>query len=149
MKGFFKLFIGLFFAFSLTGCIGEHYDFTPPSVSLDIEYGIQSIQLKEANINWNSDKHYEKETKDILSLARKQKQVSVKSGQEGLILFDSEDFKVLDLRVWLWQKDKKMELKLDKNRNFYFPKEKGEYLIEVGLRTDSGSAQYVGNIVIE
>ncbi|MBA2872267.1 hypothetical protein HNQ85_002576 [Anoxybacillus calidus] len=124
-------------------------DFTPPSVSLDIDNGIQLIQLKEANINWYSDKHYNKETKDILSLARKQKQVIVKSGQEVQILFDSEDFKVLDLRVWLWLKDKKIELKLGKNRYFYFPKEKGEYLLEVDLRTDSGSAQYVGNIVIK
>jgi hypothetical protein len=147
LKGFLKLLIGLFFAFYLTGCIGEHYDFTPPSVTL-INSG---IQLKEANINWYSpDKHYKKETKDILSLARKQKQVSVNSGQEEFLDFDHGDFMVLDLSVWLWQKDKNIKLKLNnKNYQFYFPKEKGEYLIEVDLRTDSGSAQYVGNIVIE
>ena len=145
MKGLLKIFIRLFFAFSLTGCIGENYDFTPPSVTLFNS----DIQLKEANLDWQSDKHYKKETKDILSLARKQKQASVSSGQQELLVFDSEDFKVEELNVWLWQEDEKINLELDKNRNFYFPEEKGNYLIEVDLLTDSGSAQYVGNIVIQ
>ncbi|WP_053178081.1 hypothetical protein [Peribacillus loiseleuriae] len=34
MKGFLKLFMGLFLAFTLTGCIGEEYDFTPPTVTI-------------------------------------------------------------------------------------------------------------------
>lgn len=144
MKGLLKLFIGLLFVFSLTGCIGEDYDFTPPTVKL-----LNSdIQLEEANIDWRTDKHYEKETKDILSLAREQRQMSVYAGQQEDLIFDSEDFAVKELGVSVWQKDKKIELDL-KNRSFYFPKEKGEYVIEVNLLTDSGSAQYVGNVVIQ
>lgn len=55
--------------FLLTGCIGEDYDFTPPSVTLFES----DIPLIEANIDWSSDKQYKKETKDILLLAKKQK----------------------------------------------------------------------------
>ncbi|WML49038.1 hypothetical protein RCG23_02725 [Neobacillus sp. PS3-34] len=145
MQSFLCLVVGLISAFSLSGCIGENYDFTPPSVTLSAS----SIQLKEANINWQSDKQYKKETKDILSLARKQKQMSVNSGQRDYIEFDSEDYRVEEISIWVWQQDKKVKLELDKNRNFNFPKEKGEYLIEVDLYTDSGSAEYVGNIDIK
>ncbi|MGE7880043.1 hypothetical protein [Peribacillus muralis] len=75
MNGYVKLFIGLLLAFSLTGCFGEDYDFTPPSVTLFNGTNSEiDIKLKEANIDWKSDKEYKKETKDILSLARKQKQ---------------------------------------------------------------------------
>ncbi len=34
MKGYMKLIIGVLFSFSLTGCLGEDYDFTPPTVTL-------------------------------------------------------------------------------------------------------------------
>lgn len=150
MKIFFSLIVGLFFAFSLTGCLGEDYDFTPPSVSLsNLTTSNSDIKLKEANIDWQSDKEYKKETKDILSLAKKQKQVSVKSGQQDYIDFDSQDFKVEEISIWVWQQDEKVKLELDKNRTFNFPKEKGEYLIEVDLLTDKGSAEYVGNIDIK
>ncbi len=145
MKNFSWLVVGLFFTFLLSGCIGEEYDFTPPIVTLSYS----QIQLKEANIDWQSDKQYKKETKDILSLARKQKQVSVNSGQKDYIEFDSQDFKVEEISMWIWREDEKGKLELDKNRNFSFPNEKGEYLIEVDLLTDSGSAEYVGNIVIK
>lgn len=151
LKGYLKLFIGLLFAFSLTGCLGENYDFTPPSVTLatnpiDSE---SDIKLKAANIDWLSDKEYKKETKDILELASKQKQISVNAGQQDSIVFDSQDFKIVEMSIWVWQQDEKVKLELDKNRNFNFPKEKGEYLIELDLITDNGSAEYVGNVVIK
>jgi hypothetical protein len=137
--------LGLGILFLLTGCIGEDYDFTPPSVTLFES----DIPLKEANIDWNSDKQYKKETKDILLLAINQKQLSVSPNQQDLITFDSEDFKVDELTIYLWKQDEKEKLELDKNRRFHFPKEKGEYLIEVDLLTDKGTAEYVGNVVVE
>ncbi|MFJ7756355.1 hypothetical protein ACQKGI_23645 [Peribacillus muralis] len=74
MTGYVKLFIGLLLAFSLTGCFGEDYGFTHPSVTpFNGTNSEIDIKLKEANIDWKSDKEYKKETKDILSLARKQK----------------------------------------------------------------------------
>ncbi|MGG4264262.1 hypothetical protein [Peribacillus simplex] len=150
MNGYLKLFIGLLFTFSLTGCFGEEYDFSPPSVTLSKRTNFESdIKLKEANIDWKSDKEYKKETKDILSLASKQKQVNIKSGQQGFINFDSQDFKIEEISIWVWKQDEKVKLEVDKNLNFNFPKEKGEYPIEMDLLTEHGSAEYVGNVVIK
>lgn len=137
--------LGFGIILSLTGCIAEDYDFTPPSVTLFES----DIPLKEANIDWSSDKPYKKETKDILSLAKKQQQISVSPNKQDLITFDSEDFKVDELTIYMWKQDEKAKIELDKNRNFNFPKEKGEYLIEVDLLTDKGTAEYVGNVIVE
>ncbi len=145
MRVFLKLFIGLGIIFVLTGCLGENYDFTPPSIKLSTV----NAQLKEANIDWDSDKHYEKKTEDIISLAKKQPPISVTPGQQESIEFDSEDFAVKELSVSLLKKNGKIKINLKDDRSFYFPKETGEYVMEVNLLTDSGSAQYVGNIVIE
>ncbi|WP_286198084.1 hypothetical protein [Bacillus sp. ISL-34] len=126
MKTFLSLIVGLFFAFSLTGCFGEDYNFTPPSVTLatnpiDSE---SDIKLKAANIDWQSDKEYKKETKDILALASKQKQISVNAGQQDSIVFDSQDFKVEEISIWVWQQDEKIKLELDKNAISTFQKKK-------------------------
>lgn len=149
MKTFLPLILGLCLAFLLTGCIGEDYDFTPPAVILSNPYDTQSEELEETNMDWQSDKHYQKETEDILSFAREQKQLYFNSGQQVDLLFDSEDFAVNELSVSVWQNDKKIDLELKDDRSFYFPKEKGEYVIVVDLLADSGNAQYVGNIVIK
>lgn len=144
MKVLLKIFIGvIIIMFSLIGCIGEEYDFTPPSVTLFNS----NILLEEANIDWHSDKEYKKETEDILSLAKKQKQTFIAAGQKEEISLDSEDFAVNKLSVSVWQNDQKIDLELQ-DRSFYFPKETGEYVIEVNLHTDSGFVQYVGNIVL-
>ena len=56
MKLCFKLFIGVFFVLTLTGCIGENYDFTPPKVSIMNTYDISDEEeLGAANINWDTD----------------------------------------------------------------------------------------------
>ncbi|KMY50113.1 hypothetical protein [Peribacillus loiseleuriae] len=151
MKRFSKLIIALFFTFSLTGCIGENYDFTPPTVSLSNPNDTQMEDLEEANINWRGEnnKQLEKETKDILSLAKEQKQIYFSAGKQVDLLFDSEDFAVKELNVSVSQNDKKIDLELNDNRSFDFPKEKGKYVIEVNLHTDRGYAQYVGNVVIQ
>ncbi|WP_141431079.1 hypothetical protein [Bacillus sp. 03113] len=150
MNRFFKLIIGLFFVFSLTGCIGEDYDFSPPTVSLlnpnDIN---QQEDLEEANINWNSDKQYSKETEDILSLAKKQNKMYFDSRQQVDLLFEHGDFDLKGVSVSVHQNDKKIDLEFKDDQSFNLPNEKGEYVIVVDLNTDSGNAQYVGNIVIQ
>lgn len=47
MKVFSRYLIGLFSIFLLGGCIGENYDYSPPSVTLSHS----EIELAEANIN--------------------------------------------------------------------------------------------------
>ena len=150
MKLCFKLFIGVFFVLTLTGCIGENYDFTPPKVSIMNTYDISDEEeLEAANINWDTDKKYTKETKDIISFAREQKLLSYDLGEQMEILFDSQDFAVKKLSVYAIQNDKKAELQVEE-RTFNLPDEEGKYVIVVNLLTEeSGSAEYVGNIVIQ
>ncbi|MCK2000752.1 hypothetical protein MZM54_05025 [[Brevibacterium] frigoritolerans] len=152
MKGFLKSCIGLLFTISLVGCFGEEYDFTPPSVTLSNDDVIESYVLQEANVSWigQDSKPIKKETKDILAFAKKQKQMSVTSGQSVNIEFDHGDYKMYDLGVTAWKENEKKELEVQKpNPSFIFPKEKGEYEVVVYLSTDRGSVQYVANVVIE
>lgn len=149
---FLKLIIGLFFVFSLTGCIGEEYDFSPPTILLANPDGInQEEELAEANIDWHSDERYNKETKDIQSLAKKQNKMYFNSGQQVDLLLDHGDFDLKGISVSVWQNESKMDLerKDEHEQSFYLPKEKGEYVIVVDLDTDKGNAQYVGNVVIQ
>lgn len=151
MKGFLKLFMGLFLAFTLTGCIGEEYDLTPPTVTISTvteSMNVQSIELEEANTDWVSDKHYKKETEDILSFAREQNPVSFKSGQKVDFAFDSQDFSIEELNVSVWKDKKEIKLEINDDRSFHLPKEEGEYVIVYDLRADSGIAQFVGNILM-
>ncbi|SFA85271.1 MULTISPECIES: hypothetical protein [unclassified Bacillus (in: firmicutes)] len=151
MKGALTLFIGLLFFFSLTGCIAEDYDFTPPTVTLSNTDSVQSVDLEEVNIDWRGEngEQIEKHTENILAFARERKQLNFSSGQQVDLLFDSEDFVVEELSVSVWKNDEKVKLNLNDYRSFYFPKDKGVYVIDVELRTDRGSAQYVGNVVIK
>ena len=149
MRKLISLFVGLFCALSLTACFGETYDFTPPTVSLSNENRLDDLQLEEANVNWRSDKEYKKETKDILNFGTEQKQFIVGSNEKDSLVFDNQDFAVEDLNVSVWKGDKKTQLELKDDRSFTFPAEKGQYVIEVNLLADSGSAQYVGNILIK
>ncbi|MGG4491253.1 hypothetical protein [Metabacillus idriensis] len=145
-----KVITSVFLMYLVTGCIAEEYDFTPPSVTLSNSESIQSEELKEANVDWTGEnsKQLQKKTEDFLSFAREQKQLSFSAGQRIDLLFDSEDFLVEELDVSVWKNEEKIELKLDENRSFYLPKEKGEYAIVVELETDRGFAQYAGNIDI-
>ncbi|WP_341285020.1 hypothetical protein [Priestia megaterium] len=149
MKKFISLFVGLFCTLSLTACFGETYDFTPPTVSLSNENRLDDIQLEEANVNWSSDKEYKKETKDILTFGSKQHKFIVGSNEKDSLVFDNQDFAVKDLNISVWKGDKKTQLELKDDSSFTFPSEKGQYVIEVNLLADSGSAQYVGNVLIK
>jgi hypothetical protein len=152
MKYFTKLFAGLFSIVLLTGCnfIGENYDYTPPTVSLFYS----DIELEEANINWDTKGDTSEDgtvkTEDLFELAKKQNQVTVKAGSKESINFGSEDFLLEDINVEVWKDGNNTQLKVDeKLREFNYPKEKGSYVIEVNINTDSGTAQYVGNILVD
>jgi hypothetical protein len=146
-----KSFICLFLTIALTGCIAEDYDFTPPTVTLMETDSIDSVELTETNIDWQGEngKPLEKDTKEVVDFAREQKELTFPSGQQVDVLFDSEDFAVEELRAFLWLGNEKLQLDMDENRSFTFPRGKGSYVLEVDLQTDRGSAQYVGNIVIQ
>lgn len=149
MKIYFKLFIGLLFAMSLTGCVGESYDFSPPSVKLSSDNTIESEELVEANIDWRGENNnqIEKESNDILEVAKNQQPMYFIAGEKVDLLFEHADFQTEGLSVSVWKNDKKIDLEIN-NISFHFPKEKGEYVIEVNLQTDRGNAQYIGNVVI-
>jgi hypothetical protein len=138
-----KLVTGLISIILLTGCIGEEYDYSPPRVTLSNN----NIELAEANIDWEKDGTIK--TADSLELAREQQQVSVKAGQEGFVDFDSQDFEILDLTISVWKEGEQIQLNVNRLKEFNFPNEKGEYLIEVNLTSGFGTAQYVGNILVE
>lgn len=82
-------------------------------------------------------------------MAREQKQIFVFSEQQVNLLFDSEDFAVKELNVYLRTKEENIPLELKDDRSFNFPKENGEFVIVVDLLSDRGSAQYVGNVLIK
>lgn len=151
MKYFWKLAAGLWLVMASAGCIAEEYDFTPPAVTLSNTDSVQSEELKEANVDWigENNKQIKKETDDMISFAKKQEALFYKAGQKIDLLFDSEDFMVEELSVSLWKNDEKIQLDLNDHRSFSIPEEKGEYVIEVYLRSDRGSAQYAGNVVIQ
>ncbi|MEK3980665.1 hypothetical protein MKY37_16685 [Psychrobacillus sp. FSL K6-2836] len=127
----------------LVGCIGENYDYSPPSVTLSYS----GVKLAEANINWEKDGTVKKA--DSLELAREQQQITVKAGLEDFVDFDSQDFAILDLTVSVWRDGEQIQLDVNRLKEFNFPDEKGEYLIEVNLTSDFGTAQYIGNILVE
>ena len=142
MKYLITLFVGLFSIVILAGCIGEDYDYSPPSVTLSHS----EIKLAEANINWEDGTVKEV---DSLELARELQQVTVKAGQENFVNFDSQDFEILDLTVSVWRDGEQIQLDVNRLKEFNFPNKKGEYLIEVNLTSDFGTAQYVGNILVD
>lgn len=149
MNKFGKLIIGLFLVFSLTGCIGESYDFNPPSIKLLSNGNLESGELVKANIDWRGEenKQIEKDIDDILALATKQQPMYFIIGEEVNLLSNHADFKTEGISVSFWKNEKKSDVEVT-GISFYLPKEEGEYVIEVNLHTDRGNAQYVGNIVI-
>ena len=86
---------------------------------------------------------------DSLELARELQQITVKAGLEDFVDFDSQDFAILDLTVSVWRDGEQIQLDVNRLKEFNFPDEKGEYLIEVNLTSDFGTAQYIGNILVE
>ena len=142
---FLKCLIGLCSVIILSGCIAEEYDYSPPSVTL----GSTGIQMVESNIDWTRVDEYLKETEDIMALAKQQPLYLVQASKEDYIQFDSQDFAIKELTVSVWQGENQIPLEMKDERTFNFPSQAGEYVVEVNLVSDNGSAQYVANILIE
>lgn len=144
-----KLLSGLFFVLILTGCIGENYNFYPPSVKLSGANNIGPAEMANANSDWRVKGNVQREiiAKDIFSLAKEQPQMTFVAGETVDLLFEHTDFSTKGVSVSVWKEGKKTDLKV-KDISFTLPKDKGEYVIEVKLHTDRGYAQYVGNILV-
>ncbi|MFJ8265924.1 hypothetical protein [Peribacillus asahii] len=154
MKLFFKLCIGSLFAFTLTGCFGEDYDVGVPTAHLNFD--ISSIQLTEANISWNTaSENVQKTIKDIEQFSSSLDEIKVFSGQKVFLDFKENEENGGDIwtdpniTVALLKDDKRIELEMDNSREFKFPSNKGNYVLEVEFINSAGSAQYVGNVVIK
>lgn len=154
MKVYFHLFIVLFFAFTLTGCFGEDYDVGVPTAHLNFD--MSSVQLSEANISWNTASEDVQETiKDIEKYASSLNEIKVLPDQKVFLDFKENEENGGDIwtdpkiTVALLKDDKRTELALDDSREFHFPTKKGNYVLEVEFINSAGSAQYVGNVVIE
>jgi hypothetical protein len=154
MKLFFKLSIGLLIAFTLTGCFAEDYDVGVPTAHLDLD--LLSVQLTEANISWNTaSEDVQKTIKDIEEFASSLDEIKVFSGQKVFLDFKENEDNGGDIwtdpkiTVALLKDDKRTELELDDSREFQFPTNKGNYVLEVQFISSAGSAQYVGNVVVE
>ena len=142
---FLKILIGLCCMILVAGCIAEEYDYSPPSITL----GSTGIQMVESNIDWTRVDEYLKETEDIMALAKQQPLYRVQASTEDYIQFDHQDFAIQQLTVSVWQGDKQIPLDMKTETTFNFPSQVGEYVVEVNLVSDNGSAQYVANILIE
>lgn len=154
MNRHFKLIICLFFVFSLTGCFAEDYDVGVPTAHLNSD--ISSVQLTEANISWKTaNEDVQKKIKDIERYASSLDEIKVFSGQKVSLEFKENEKNGGDIWtdpeiiVALLKDGKKIELPLGNNGEFQFPTNKGSYILEVEFINTAGSAQYVGNIIIQ
>ncbi|MGD6853912.1 hypothetical protein [Bacillus infantis] len=140
----------LSFTLVLAGCFGEEYNFSPPTVSLFNPDDItQETELEEANVEWDFDEQYNKQTEDVHALAKKQEVMYFNSGQKVQYRLEAGHFDSDGVSVSVWNNDSETKLKLEKGQSFYLPEETGEYVIVFDLDTDKGDAQYVGCIVVE
>lgn len=144
-----KIMIGMLSIFLLTGCFGESYDFSPPTVSLSSSNAIISKEkLAEANIKWYQDNVFNKKIDNLFSLAKKQDPILVKKGSqlELNIVNGYDDLENIEVSIWKGQQE--TILGIEEDKTFYLPKVEGEYMIVVELDTSKGMAQYVGNLII-
>ncbi|MGE7954414.1 hypothetical protein [Lysinibacillus xylanilyticus] len=156
MKGFLKLFIGLCLIFILTGCIGEDYDVGVPTAHIYFEGLSSDFQLTEANISWKTaSEEVEKTKKDIITFASSLDEIKVFPGQKVKLDFRENPENGGDIwtdpkiTVALLKDGERTELALDDFREFQFPTDKGNYVLEVEFMSSAGKAQYLGNILIQ
>lgn len=104
-----KVCIGWFVVFTLTGCIGEEYDFTPPTITLLDEMTVESDPLAEANVAWRGPENVpiKKDVGDISSLAKKQPKLYYVAGGTVSMLFDHTDFVERQVSVSAWKNRQK------------------------------------------
>lgn len=143
--------IGFLSMFLLAGCIGENYDFSPPTVMVFTPDGDDFQEtLAEANIDWEYDDKYNKETEDIQALADMQNNIYFKPRELVTLNMENGTFDPNKIKVSVMQNENKIELEyFIVNQTFNVPKEKGKYILIVDIETDKGTAQFVGNIVVQ
>jgi len=150
MKRSFKKSMGIFMVILLSGCIGENYDFSPPTVTLENDEDImEDVTLAEANIDWYYDEKYNKETEDIQALAKEQDPIYLNAGQTVTYLIEDGYFEPDRISVSVLKDDSELELELEEVESFRLPNETGEYIVVFNIESSKGNAQYVGNIVIK
>ncbi len=146
---FFKIMAVLLSIFLLTGCFGESYDFSPPTVSLSTSNAIISKEkLAEANIKWYQDNVFNKKIDNLFALARKQEPILVRKGSKLELNIENGYDELENIEVSIWKGQKETILGIEEDKTFYLPKVEGEYMIVVELDTSKGMAQYVGNLMI-
>ncbi|MEK4080610.1 hypothetical protein [Solibacillus sp. FSL K6-1126] len=100
MKRYLNVAIGLLSLFLLSGCFGEDYDFSPPTVMIITPNGIDIQEaLAEANIDWKYDDKYNKETEDIQELAEMQ----------NIIYFESRELVALNMESFIINRAKELK----------------------------------------
>lgn len=154
MKLYLKLLIGLLFISALTGCIGEDYDVGVPTAHLYDDTG--DMQLTEANIRWETESENVHETiEDVQEFGLSQDEIKVSANQDGTL--DFKENKKNGGDIWtdpkitavLLNGEEQIDIKIDDARVFRFPSDKGNYVLVVEFKSNTGSAQYVGNILIQ
>lgn len=151
MKRYLNVAIGLLSLFLLSGCFGEDYDFSPPTVMIITPNGIDIQEaLAEANIDWKYDDKYNKETEDIQELAEMQNIIYFEPRELVALNMENGTFDPNKIKVSVLQNENKIELEyFIVNQTFNLPTEKGKYILVVDIETDKGNAQYVGNIAVQ
>ena len=149
----FILGILIFIPLILTGCFGEDYYESPPEAFLQV--GDELFKLKEGNRNWRfTDEDNDKEYKDLKELAANEKQISVKPRSSGFLIIEQNEteginpYSGVKISVVARRGD---EIKIlnDADKTFFFPKKKGNYVLEIDFNSDQGDTEFVGNIKVE
>lgn len=147
MNVYLKVWLGLLIIFTLTGCFGEEYEFNPPAITLLGETGYESDALTEANLAWRGPGNVPIKEKvlDIEAFGKKQPKLSYAAGETVSMVFDHTDFDEKALQVFLWKNEEQIEVSVTDD-DFQLPEEKVEYVLDIMLHTNRGSAQYVGRL---
>ncbi|GKV65022.1 MULTISPECIES: hypothetical protein [Sporosarcina] len=154
MKVYLRLFVGLIFILTLTGCFGEDYDVGVPRAYINLE--VIEIQLTETNINWETQSENVHEAiEDVQEFGLTQNEIKVFANQEATLDFKENEKNGGD--IWtdpnitavLINDKKEIEIEMNDFREFRFPSDKGNFVLVVEFKSSAGSAQYVGNILIQ
>lgn len=134
----------------LTGCFGESYDFSPPTVTLtDADNLGNEAVLAEGNIDWHSDRTYDQTVLDTTALADEQRPLYVKAGQVIDYALEDGFFDRDGVTITVIEHDIVEELALTGVEAFLAPERVGEYILVFDLATTKGDAQYVGKLVVQ
>ncbi|MBH0157239.1 hypothetical protein IHV10_12730 [Fictibacillus sp. 5RED26] len=139
--------------FLLTGCIGEDYYESPPEAFLQV--GDELYKLKEGNRKWNfTEGEYDKEYISLKEVAAKEKQISVNPGSSGFLIIEQNEIEGMNPYSGVSigvvaRKGEDLTMLNDADKTFFFPKEKGNYVLEIDFDSDQGDTEFVANIKVE